>query len=170
MTNIVDAFYSKYEELLTHLQANKEVSLLVWAQEYFRRILVLIMANHLESEIKATLIEFSKQKSGSELISSFMEKSMNRQYNAYFDWDKNNVNKFFSFFGDTFKQDANKDVQSNDDLEEGIKAFLEIGNTRNTLAHERLHLADIGNKTAEEFYIAFKKAMVFVEYLKTKLK
>src|SRR4030042_1719481 len=139
MSTIVDNFFSKYEELPTHLQASNEVSLRVWAHENFRRILVLIMANHLENEIKATLKEFSKQKSGSELVSSFIEKSMERQYNNYFDWDRSNANRFFSFFGDAFRQEADKDVHSNEKLEEGIKAFLEIGNARNTLAHERLH-------------------------------
>lgn len=170
MTNIVDDFYGKYEELLTHLLASKEASLHIWAHENFRKVLVLIMANHLENEIRTILKEFSKQKSGSELVSSFIQKSMERQYHTYFDWDSNNANRFFALFGDTFKQEANNEVRSNTELEEGIRSFLEIGNARNTLIHERLHLADIGNKTAEEFYGAFKKAMIFVEYLKMKLK
>jgi hypothetical protein len=170
MINIVDDFYSKYEELLTHLLDNGEASLRIWAHENFRKVLVLIMANHLENEIRTILKEFSKQKSGSELVSSFVQKSMERQYHTYFDWEGNNANRFFALFGDTFKQEACKDVHSDIKLEEGIKAFLEIGNARNILIHERFHIADIGNKTAKEFYEAFKKAMVFVEYLKMKLK
>jgi membrane-bound lytic murein transglycosylase len=170
MTNIVDDFYGKYEELLTHLLDNEEASLHIWAHENFRKVLVLIMANHLENEIRTILQEFSEQKSGSELVSSFIQKSMERQYHTYFDWEKSNANKFFAFFGDAFQQEAKKDVLADDKLAEGIKVFLEIGNTRNTLIHERFHVADIGNKTAKEFYEAFKKAMVFVEYLKMKLK
>jgi membrane-bound lytic murein transglycosylase len=170
MTNIVDDFYSKYEELLTNLLDNDKTSLHIWAHENFRKVLVLIMANHLENEIRTILQEFSKQKSGSELVSSFIRKSMERQYHTYFDWEGSNANRFFALFGDTFRQEAGKDVHSDTKLEEGIKAFLEIGNTRNTLIHKRFHLADIGNKTAKEFYEAFEKAMIFVEYLKTKLK
>ena len=170
MTSIVDDFYVKYEELLTHLQDNKDVSLQIWAHENFRRVLVLIMANDLENEVKTTLKEFSKRKSGSDLVSSFIEKSMERQYHTYFNWEGNNANQFFAFFGDTFKQEAIKDVRSNNELEDGIRAFLEIGNTRNTLMHKRILLVDLGNKTAEEFYKSFKKALVFLEYLKMKLK
>lgn len=170
MINIVEDFYGKYKELLTKLQTNNEVSLHVWAHEYFRRVLVIIIANHLENEVKTIVKEFSKCRSGSELISSFIEKSMERQYSTYFDWDANNANKFFAYFGVVFKQEASKDVRENNELEEGIKAFLEIGDARNTLAHERLHIANIGNKTAEEFYAAFKKATVFIEYLRKKLK
>lgn len=169
MTNAVEEFYANYTELLALLQPNQYPSLNTWAQNSFRRILVIIMANHLENEIKGIVREFSKNKSGSDLVSSFIEKSMNRQYNNYFDWDRNNCNKFFSYFGQTFKQEAMKDVSSNKELEEGIKAFLEIGNARNILAHERLHQANIGDKTTKEFYDAFKRAMVFIEYLKKKL-
>ncbi len=169
MTNIVDDFYVKYEELLTHLQANKDVSLQIWAHENFRRVLVLIMANYLENEIGTALNEFSKQKSGSDLVSSFIEKSMEGRYHTYFNWEGNNANSFFAFFGDTFKKEAGNDVRSNNKLDEGIKAFLEIGRTRNILIHERFHFAEIGDKTAEEFYKSFKKALVFVEYLRARL-
>lgn len=152
-----------------NLQAAKDVSLRIWAGDHFRRVLVLIMANYLENEVKTILIEFSKLKSGSDLVSSFVEKSMKGKFHTYFKWKGNNANIFFALFGDTFKAEAIKDVDSTNDLEEGIKAFLEIGYTRNVLIHERLHLAKIGDKTTEEFYESFKKAVVFVEYIKKKL-
>ena len=76
MTNIVDDSYVNYQELLMKLQVSTDLSLQIWAGDHFRRVLVLIMANHLENEVKTILIEFSKRKSGSELVSSFVEKSM----------------------------------------------------------------------------------------------
>lgn len=170
MTNNVDDFYVKYEELLARLQAPEDASLRVWAHENFRRVLVLIMANHLENELRTILEEFFKRNSRSDLVSSFIEKSMERQYHTYFDWEGSNANHFFAFFGETFKQEAIQDVRSKNELDDGIKAFLEIGNTRNTLIHERFFIVDLGNKTAEEFYKSFKKALGFMEYLKMKLK
>jgi hypothetical protein len=71
-------------------------------------------------------------------------------------------------FGERFKREALQDVASNDKLEEGIVAFLEIGNTRNILIHENLHVVDIGNKTAKEFYESFKSATLFIDYLTKK--
>lgn len=168
MSNIVDEFYLNYEELLKQIQVS-DISLRNWAHENFRRVLVLLMANYLENEIRTNLKNFSRQKSGSDLVSSFIEKSMERQYYTYFDWESGNANRFFAFFGDAFKQEVSKEIRTNAELDEGIKAFLEIGNTRNILMHERLHAVDIGNKTAEEFYNSFKKALLFVEYLRMKL-
>jgi len=166
----VDDFYANYGELLAHIPTDKELSLGNWAHETFRRVLVLIMANHLENEVKTTLTEFSKNKSGNNLVCSFVEKSMEGRYHQFFEWKGNNANSFFALFGDNFKKQAGNDVSSNNDLAEGIKAFLEIGRTRNILVHERFQFIPIGNRTAEEFYDLFKKALVFVDYLKMKLK
>lgn len=168
MSNIVDDFYSNYEELLAEIKATKKASLQVWINESFRRVLVLTMANYLENEVRAIIQGLTKRKSGSELIHSFLLSSMDRQYHTYFDWNSRNANKFFSLFGERFKKDAIKDVTSNDKLEEGIIAFLEIGSTRNMLIHENLYGVDIGNKTAKEFYESFKRAILFIDYLKKK--
>ena len=167
MGNIVDDFYSNYEELSAEIET-KKASLRIWVNESYRRVLVLTIANHLETEVRALIQELIKKRSGSELVYSFLSISMERQYHTYFDWEARNANKFFSLFGERFKNEAVKDVASDDKLEEGILAFLEIGNTRNILMHENLHIVDIGNKTAKEFYESFKAATVFIDYLAKK--
>jgi len=168
MGNIVDDFYSNYEELTAEIEITEKASLRVWVNESFRRVLVLIMANYLENEVRALIQRLIRKKSGSELVYSFLSNSMERQYHTYFDWEKRNANRFFSLFGERFKNEAVKDVASNDKLEEGIVAFLEIGNTRNILMHENLYGVDIGNKTAKEFYESFKNATLFTDYLAKK--
>ena len=168
MSNIVDDFYSNYEELSAEIETTEKASLRVWVNESFRRVLVLTMANYLENKVKALIQGLIKEKSGSELVYSFLSNSMERQYHTYFNWESRNANKFFSLFGERFKNEAIKDVASDDKLEEGIIAFLEIGNTRNILIHENLHVVDIGNKTVKEFYNSFKSATVFIDYLAKK--
>lgn len=167
MDNIVDDFYSNYEELSAEIET-KKASLRIWVNESFRRVLVLTMANYLENEVRALIQELIKKKSVSELVYSFLSNSMERQYHTYFDWESRNANRFFSLFGERFKNEAVKDVDSDDKLKEGIVAFLEIGNTRNILMHEDLHIVDIGNKTAKEFHESFKTATVFIDYLAKK--
>jgi hypothetical protein len=53
-------------------------------------------------------------------------------------------------------------VEDDDSLNEAVRAFLEIGSNRNRLIHN-----DFGSffleKTAEEVYNLYSKAMVFVE-------
>jgi hypothetical protein len=165
MSNVVDVFYTNYEELSALIEKTQQVSLRVWVSESFRRVLVLTMANYLESRVKTLIQELVKKKSASELVFSFLSNSMERQYHTYFNWETRNANKFFSLFGERFKNEMVKDVDSIDKLDEGIVAFLEIGNTRNILMHEELFNVDIGNKTPKEFYESFKSAIFFVDYL-----
>jgi hypothetical protein len=167
MSNNVETFYSNYQEISSAL-TDQQASLMVWLNESFRRILVLTMANHLENKIKALIKDFVEKKSSSELVSSFLSSSMERQYHTYFNWESRNANKFFSLFGERFKDEMKKDVESVDNLEEGIIAFLEIGNTRNILMHEDLLIVNIVNKTPEEFYKSFKSATFFIDYLTKK--
>lgn len=166
--SVVDDFYSNYEDLLTVIDATKQVSLRVWVSESFRRVFVLTMANYLETRVKTLIQELVKKKSASDLVLSFLCNSMERQYHTYFNWDTRNANKFFSLFGERFKNEIVKEVESLDELDEGIVAFLEIGNTRNILMHEDLFFVDIGNKTPKEFYESFKSATFFVDYLAKK--
>lgn len=167
-SNIVEDFYSNYNDLLNLLEAKEELSLYVWFHENFNKIFVIVIANYFENEIKVTLKYFAQTKSRSPLIASFLEKSMERQFHTYFDWDKKNANKFFSLFGEDFRRTAINDVNSNGDLDDGIKAFIEIVDTRNMLSHEKLLESDL-TKTAEDFYKLYKKALVFIEYVKNKL-
>jgi hypothetical protein len=165
MSNVVDDFYSNYEQLSALIEGTNQISLRVWVNESFRRVLVLTMANYLETKVKTLIQELCRKKTGSELVFSFLANSMERQYHTYFDWEKRNANKFFSLFGKRFKDEMVKEVESSEKLDEGIVAFLEIGNTRNILMHEDLFFVDIGNKTTKEFYESFKSATFFVDYL-----
>jgi hypothetical protein len=147
-----------------------ELTLQNWAQENFRRVLVLTMANYLENEITNLLMDFSRAKSGNVLIHSFIKnKAIERQYYTYFNWKEGrDANQFFSLFGKDFLKQASSEVKSNAELDEAIKAFLEIGRTRNILMHEILHVVDIGNKTAKEFYELFNRSLIFISFLRTK--
>jgi hypothetical protein len=104
-------------------------------------------------------VEASSQKNP--LVREFVrQKGLSRQYHALFQWDAKNANKFFSLFGDDFRRYAEKRVKSDTSLEDGVKAFLELGDARNRLVHE-----DFGNftleKTAEELFALFQRADAF---------
>lgn len=167
-TTVVDEFFGVYKQLLTLLEERKEPSLQVWATDKFSRTLVLVSANYCESEVKGILMDLVKAKSGSPLVVSFLEKSMERRYHEYFAWEKDNANKFFSMFGEEFKKLRIEEVGAEPKLADGIRAFMEIGRTRNDLVHKEL-LGIPLNKTADEFYDLYKKALVFIDYLKSKL-
>jgi hypothetical protein len=168
MPNIVEDFYFSYTDLIKQIPSSN-LSLQNWAHENFRRVLVLTMANYLENEITNILKAFCQAKSTGDMLYSFVKnKAMTRQYHTYFEWEGRNGNTFFSLFGDDFKKRAMEEVKSTPALDEGIKAFLEIGKTRNRLIHESLYAVDIGNKTAKEFFELFNKSLIFISYLRTK--
>jgi hypothetical protein len=166
---IVDDFYESNKRLQEKLQTDGEISLQVWASQYLRRFFILIAANYYETELTGAIASFVNSSSNNPLVVSFIEKSMDRQYHTYFDWKGSIANQFFSKFGKEFKKKAAEEVDLYPRLDEAIKAFLELGRARNELSHERMHEVSLP-KTNEEYYNLHKKAMIFIYYVKRKLR
>jgi RiboL-PSP-HEPN len=89
-------------------------------------------------------------------------KALARQYHTFFNWDARNANSFFGLFGGDFKDFMTAKVEDDSTLEAGIKAFLQLGDSRNELVHENFATFAL-DKTAEEIYELYKKALRFVE-------
>lgn len=134
-----------------------------------RKFLIFLAANYFENEIIEVLSKFVVNNSSHQSVVELLTKIMEGKYYLFFDWDKSNANKFFSYFGKSFKDQAISDVQNDTNLESGIRAFLEIGSTRNILAHERFESVNMP-KTTTEYYDLYKKSIIFIDYLKNKLK
>lgn len=168
-SNIVEEFYSNYNELLKRLEAHDELSLKIWVHHNFNKIFVVVIASYFENEITKLITEFAKTKSDNDsLIVSFIKNAaIERRYHTYFNWKENTATSFFSLFGEDFKKKAVEDVRNDDDLKGGIESFLKIGRTRN-LVHSNLFETD-STKTAEDFYALYKKALVFLEYIRKEL-
>jgi hypothetical protein len=159
---IVHRLYEDFTALTGALGQAVEPSLCVTANDCFRKALLLAAASHFERTITASVlayVEASSQKNP--LVREFVrQKGLSRQYHTLFQWDGKNANKFFSLFGDDFRKHAEKCVRGDSKLEDGIKAFLELGDDRNRLVHE-----DFGNfsleKTADEIFALFERAQTF---------
>ena len=167
---IIDSLYSEFSDLLKFLDEAKEISLRSTVDSTFKKTLALSAASYFEEELRNLLLKFVDKTTNSNilLVSLVKNKAIARQYHTFFDWRGNNANSFFSLFGDDFKQSAIEDVRADENLKESIRAFLELGNTRNELAH--LNFANMEfNKTAEEVYGQFKSARRFLEYIEKKL-
>ena len=162
--SIIDEFYKRHLELLNYLEENKEPSLRSEADNNFKKVLVIAIASYFEQQIVDLLNQFIETKISDERLISFSKfKGINRQYYTYFDFDDDkNVNRFFSIFGNEFKKQAVRDVKSNLNLEQSIKAFLEIGLTRNRLIHQNFATLFL-EKTSIEIYELYKSALVFID-------
>lgn len=167
---VIDTMYDEFNFLLSVLDNAKEISLRSMADSIFKKTLALSAASYFEHEIRRILLKYVALKSSNdELISNFIvNKAIERQYHTYFDWEKSNANKFFSLFGDIFKESSKNDVRQDDNLARAIKSFLELGDIRNRLAH--LNFAQmILDKTADEVYEQYKEAIIFIKYFEMKL-
>lgn len=167
---VIDAMYKQFNELISFLDDAREISMRSLADNTFKKTLALSAASFFEDQIRGILLEFVEEKaSGDEMIKNFVKnKAISRQYHTFFDWRGKNANKFFSLFGDEFKQRMSKKIKSDGDLDNSVRAFLDIGNTRNELAH--LNFASIElDKTADEVYNQFKTAMIFIQFVKDNL-
>lgn len=170
-TNVVDSLYRDNKELLDFLQRSGEVSFQIEVDGNFRKILLLSAASYFESVIRDTLIEFFREKTNqSDLVVSFLEKkAIERQYHTLFNWPGNNANSFFSLFGEGFKEFMKDEVKNNKKLDDSIKAFLKIGDSRNQLVHQNF-ANFVLESTAEDIYQLYLLAIFFIEELPKKLR
>jgi len=167
---IIDSMYSDFTALVDYLGAANEISLRNLVDNNFKKTLSLSAASYFEDQIRNIILKLVQQETNDNpVITSFVEsQAVTRKYHTYFDWDKSNANKFFSMFGPDFKTSASDDVKTNNDLQDSIKAFLELGNIRNELAH--LNFANFPlDKTSSEVYELYRKATMFVSYISEKL-
>jgi len=85
-----------------------------------------------------------------------------------FDWESNNANRFFAWFGEDFKNQMKSLAKDDEKLNLSIQSFLEIVKERNRLVHQNFGEIYI-EKTADEIYNLYKKSLYFINLLETKL-
>lgn len=168
---VIDKLYEDVKELLSFLEEKEEISFLNTIDKNFRKTLLMASASYFEDRFKFTLKSFVEDASkDNRLLVEFVKnKAISRQYHTYFDWDAGNANRFFALFGDTFKNYMKSQIKDNDELNQAIKAFMEIGGERNRLVHQDFGAFQI-EKTADEIYKLYKSALLFVERFPANLK
>lgn len=170
-TTAVDKMYRDFGDLVEYLDKGEEVSLRSFANDNFRKALLLAAASYFERRLTGDLVAFVSEIAGdNNLVVAFCRnKGVHRQYHTYFDWESSNANQFFGLFGDDFKGFMKKQVRENDDLQRCMRSFLEVGRERNRLVHQ-----DFGSftleKTAEEIYQLYRDALQFVDVIPVSLR
>jgi HEPN superfamily RiboL-PSP-like protein len=166
----IDAFYETHRALYEYLLAQREVTFANEANNNFRRSLVLAIASYFEHQVTEIVREVPrKHADGHPFVCELIEqKAVARQYHTYFDWEGRNANKFFALFGSAFRDAARALVQKDDALDGSIRAFLELGDTRNRLVHLNFVAFDV-DKTPEDIMVLYRSALSFLAFLKGQL-
>ena len=158
----VDQLYQDFQELLSKIDI-AEVSLQTTLRTTFSKSLMMAVAGYFEEQVQQQIIGFvDNRTSGNELLKELViHRAFGRQYHTLFNWDRKNANSFFSLFGNNFSESMTQHIKECDDYGEAIRAFLEIGNARNELAHGNYAQFPL-DKTTEEIYDRYKVALLFV--------
>ena len=162
----VDRLYSEFASLVQLLGNGAEPSLLLSAQDNFRKSLLLAAASYFEKRITDDIYAYSQNVTSSdELLTSFVRnKALKRQFHTLFNWEANNANQFFGLFGEGFKQFMVARVAADATLEDSIRALIELGYERNRLVHEDFATFPL-EKTSDEIFALYTSAASFVNSL-----
>lgn len=152
-------------ELVALLRQKNEVTLLFRTEDVFTKTLIIAAASYFEVELAAVMSQLYRERTdGAEALVAFIQKqAFGRQYAQLFSWENHNqANSFYARFGPDFRDYMKNRVDNDPVLDMAVKAFLEIGDLRNQMVHK--NYADFQlSKTADEVFILYEAALVFLE-------
>ena len=163
-SNSIGRILEDHERLVECLEAVGEVSLRIAMDSIFAKTLLLSAASYYEYLLTEVLIGlYESSNDGPTLLAEFVKnQAIGRRYAQLFDWTANNANRFFRLFGGDFSSYMQQTVHNDTELQESIRAFLELGNLRNQLVHENYAEFPL-DKTVEEIFDLYQKARRFAE-------
>lgn len=161
---VVDVLHEDFSALLSVLDEADEVSLRAVADDNFRKSLLLAAASYFERRMTDAVLSFVEDAANrNRLVTALVRnKAISRQYHTWFQWDGGNANSFFGLFGSGFRDFMKSRIGEDDDLDDAVRAFLEIGRERNRLVHQDFGAFPL-EKTTEEIHALYRRALRFVE-------
>ncbi len=160
----VERIHSEFTQLLEFLTESNEISLRAATDDSFRKVLILSAASYFEHRLTNAVAAFVDEVTSSDrLVGALVQnKAINRQFHTWFRWDDKSANQFFGMFGEQFKAHMKALVKASPELEKSIRAFLEVGQQRNRLAHQNFASFAL-EKTSDEIFTLYKEALPFVD-------
>lgn len=167
MATDIETFYASHKAVVDFLIANKQPSFASDTNNNFRRSLILAIASSFEHEITGIVAEIPRiHAQGNPIMVGLVEQRViPRQYHTYFDWDKKNANKFFAMFGAEYAELAKAQVAADAALDQAVKDFLTLGDTRNRLVHLDYVNFDI-EKSPDDIIAMYRSAQRFIVFLR----
>lgn len=161
---VVDRLHEDFTGLLEVLDEAGEVSLRAVADENSRKSLLLAAASYFERRMTEAVLSFVEDATNRNVLVTALvrNKAVSRQYHTWFQWDKNNANSFLGLFGSDFRDFMKQRIKDDDQLDDSVRAFLELGGERNRLVHEDFGAFTL-EKTTEEIHALYRRALHFVE-------
>lgn len=161
---VVDVLHEDFSALLSVLDEADEVSLRAVADDNFRKSLLLAAASYFERRMTDAVLSFVEDAANRNVLVTALVRNtaVSRQYHTWFQWEASNANSFFRLFGSGFRDFMKSRIGEDDDLDDAVRAFLEIGRERNRLVHQNFGAFPL-EKTTEEIHALYRRALRFVE-------
>lgn len=171
MASDVDRIHKEFTDLIEFLASNGEVSLQSSADDAFRKVLTISAASYFEHVLTGIVMDFVEETVSAEIMVTALVRNrvVSRQYHTWFTWDAKNANGFFGMFGDGFRAHMAALVKAKPDLDRAVRAFLELGEGRNMLAHQNF-AAFAMQKTSDEIFKLYQDAIPFIESVRSELR
>ena len=168
MPTAVDALIQRQDAVLAFLRENGQVSLALDFEDSYRPLLVLACGSLFETHLTDHLVEFARAASDPRIAEFVRNKGLKRQYHTLFSWDQANINQFLGLFGEPFRAAVSTAINSDENLVQGMRGFLQLGAERNKIAHTNLS-AISPELTIEEIKQRYASAWNFLQFLCGKL-
>ncbi len=167
ITELINGYYDVHNYMISQGQ----ISFANDVDSYYKKILVFSCASLFENLICNSIYEKAKASSPAPIAEFIRNKAIERQYHTYFNWKEQKVSSihgFLGLWGEDFKTSFLSIAKNDEALNDGIKAFLIIGNERNLMAHENF-IEYNPSRTFKEVETLYKQAEYFVNTLLVKI-
>ncbi|HIE5513219.1 MULTISPECIES: HEPN domain-containing protein [Stenotrophomonas] len=152
------------DSIKNFLTEKGEISLIVTAEDVWRKSVLIAAASHFEHELGRAIERSASRQEIPEYFRSLIEsKAISRQFYSYFDFDSSNTNKLFRTFGPTCKSKAESKIKDSKELRESQAAFLKVCSLRNQMVHGNYASFNI-DLTTDEIYDLYRSGCKFVEF------
>jgi HEPN superfamily RiboL-PSP-like protein len=164
MVETVEELKLSADSIKEFLTEKGEISLVVTAEDVWRKSVLIAAASHFEHELGMAIERSARRRDVPEDFRSLIEtKAISRQFYNYFDFDSSNTNKLFRAFGATCKSKAESKIRDSKSLRESQSAFLKICALRNQMVHSNYASFNI-DLTTEEIYLLYRRGCKFIEF------
>jgi len=164
MATAVEALIQRQDAVLAFLRDNGQLSLAIDFEGSYRPLLVLACGSFFESYLTDHLCSFTLKSSDPRVAAFIKNKSLKRQYHTLFNWEQANINQFLGFFGEEYKAATIAAINSDKDLLQGMRDFLQLGSARNSVAHSNLSALS-PDLTIEDIKQLYSRAWTFLKFL-----
>lgn len=164
MANTVEELKEAADAVKDFLIREGEASLVVTAEDVWRKSVLIAAASHFEHELGRAIERCAEVHGVSDTFRSLISaKAISRQFYSYFDFESKNTNRLFNSFGAKCKERADQLLKESAELRDAQRAFLEVCALRNKMVHTN-YASFVIEITTDEVFVMYQNGRRFITF------